>query len=82
MQTLGLNLSIKNVIRSCINNCQMKVGTPRGGSGRSFGDQLPLHFTGCGGRGKLSLIKLSDLFKVVQHSKGKSRWNPHVGSFK
>ena len=48
MQTLDLNLSTKNVIRSCINNCQMKVGTPRGGSRRGFGDQLPLHFMGCG----------------------------------
>lgn len=46
MQTLGLNLSTKKVIRSCINNCQMKVGTPRGGSGRGFSHQLPLHFTG------------------------------------
>lgn len=41
----------KKCHRSCINNCQMKVGTPRGGSGTGFGDQLPLHFMGCGAGG-------------------------------
>lgn len=57
------------------------MGTPRGGSGRSLRTNFPFIYR-LRRQGKLSLIKLSDLFKVVQHSKGKSRWNPHVGSFK
>ena len=69
MQTLGLNLSTKKVIRSCISNCQMKVGAPRGGSGRGFSHQLPLHFTGWEGvETKAHKVIYSKLYNIQMTS--------------